>query len=160
MCGYNKIEGKAACGGTSRHLNDHLRSKMGFKGFVMSDWWAMQSPDAAKNGVDQEMPGGTHGGVPARFSKTSVRLADLDAMAQRVLTGMLMSGAFDETSPPRPVCIAGKNCTFLFYQAVATSDSHRAVARKVASASAVLLKNTGVLPIRKVRVTWDIRKCT
>ena len=38
MCGYNRINGSFACGGDDgRILNEHLRTRMGFRGFVMSD---------------------------------------------------------------------------------------------------------------------------
>ena len=38
MCSYNRIDGRYACG-NAKTLGD-LRHKLGFGGFVMSDWWA------------------------------------------------------------------------------------------------------------------------
>ena len=52
---YGQINGSWACGGDSRLLVGHLRERMGFEGFVMSDWWALDPipVSAANNGVDQ-----------------------------------------------------------------------------------------------------------
>ena len=53
MCAYNKINGVWACE-NKELLVDHLRTQMGFKGFVMSDWGATHSISLNK-GLDQEM---------------------------------------------------------------------------------------------------------
>ena len=73
--------------------------------------------------------------------------ADVDMMAKNVLEGMLRSGAWDS---PGPRCIPPEGkCNFLLYQTDVTSTEHVAIAREVASSSAVLLKNeNGVLPLR------------
>lgn len=39
-------------------LNHVLKGELGFKGFVMSDWWATHSTaTSANNGMDMSMPG-------------------------------------------------------------------------------------------------------
>jgi beta-glucosidase len=40
MCSYNRVNGVYACNSATL-LQDHLRSALGFQGWVMSDWWAM-----------------------------------------------------------------------------------------------------------------------
>ena len=71
-----------------------------------------------------------------------------DRMAGHVLQGMLSSGAWDEAPGRQGHCVAGKNCTFLLLQAKACDEQTAAVAREVATASLVLLKNQAhVLPI-------------
>jgi len=55
MCGYNKINGTYDCE-NEKLLKTDLKEKMGFKGFVMSDWFATHSP-SVKQGLDQSMPG-------------------------------------------------------------------------------------------------------
>ena len=57
MCGYNSLNGSVACGGDRRLVHVHLRRKMGFSGFMMTDWWGLHNAQAAHNGVDQEQPG-------------------------------------------------------------------------------------------------------
>ncbi|MBP8258000.1 MAG: glycoside hydrolase family 3 protein, partial [Opitutaceae bacterium] len=53
MCAYNKVNGAYAC--ENRHLlTDVLKGDWGFKGWVMSDWGAVHSADAATAGLDHE----------------------------------------------------------------------------------------------------------
>eukprot|EP00966_Prymnesium_polylepis_P323090 7379307-Prymnesium_polylepis.1 len=100
MCGYNKINGQYACG-SHKVLVDDLKGKMGFEGWVMSDWWAIHDPAASANGVDQEMPG-TGDFAPDRMSAEG---ADPAEMSRRILLGMFMAGAFAD-----PVCSVGQDC--------------------------------------------------
>ena len=149
MCSYNKVNGDYACGGDPRLITKHLRAKMGFKGFVMSDWWATHDTWASKNGLDQEMPGSSagnrRGGLFDRW-KLEDENADLDSMARHVLIGMLGSSAWDRG----PHCTPGQNCSFLLYQRDATSSEHDELAREVARSGAILLKNeNGALPLRR-----------
>ena len=37
MCGYNRVDGVYACE-NDQLLNHDLRGKLGFNGYVMSDW--------------------------------------------------------------------------------------------------------------------------
>ena len=134
MCSYNKVNGSWACGGSPRLFNDHLRTKMGFKGFVLTDWWAHIEPHYGSHGLDQEHPG-TDGAFELRKVQQAGGAETL--MAEHVLSGMLRSGAWDEG----PHCTPGHDCEFLLYQQRATSAEHVAVARQVAAEAAVLLKN-------------------
>jgi beta-glucosidase len=143
MCAYNRVNGSHACG-SEKILTADLREALGFEGWVMSDWWALRASSAATHGVDQDMPGndgyfdlGALGSLP---DGESLELL----MATRVLRGMLRSGALN-----RSVCTQGCDCEDYLYARNATSEAHAALAREVASASAVLLKNEGgVLPLR------------
>jgi beta-glucosidase len=56
MCSYNKINGTYACGNRSVLVTD-LKTNMGFKGFVTSDWGATHASTFIDNGLDLEMPG-------------------------------------------------------------------------------------------------------
>lgn len=56
MCSYNKLNGTYACGNREA-LIDILRTEVGFKGFVTSDWGATHAPSFINNGLDMEMPG-------------------------------------------------------------------------------------------------------
>jgi len=55
MCSYNKIYGSWSCENNSTLLVD-LRQRLGFPGFVMSDWGATHST-SIEAGLDVEMPG-------------------------------------------------------------------------------------------------------
>mmetsp|Transcript_77847 Transcript_77847/g.206637 ORF Transcript_77847/g.206637 Transcript_77847/m.206637 type:complete len:781 (-) Transcript_77847:109-2451(-) len=55
MCGYNKVNGTWDCE-NEKILKVDLKGKMGFNGFVMSDWFATHSA-SVKQGLDQMMPG-------------------------------------------------------------------------------------------------------
>jgi beta-glucosidase len=54
MCSYNKVNGTYACENYDL-LNTDLRERLGFKGFVMSDWSAtknMTKGTVVNNGMD------------------------------------------------------------------------------------------------------------
>jgi beta-glucosidase len=138
MCAYNQVNGVHAC--ESRWLlTDVLRRDFGWKGYVMSDWGATHSTEAAANaGLDQDS------GYPfdkqpffaaplkAALSAGRVPPARLDEMAGRILRSMFAHGLFDRPVLPGPIDLA----------------AHAAVTRADAEEGAVLLKNErGVLPL-------------
>ena len=146
MCSYNRINGSYGCG-NERTLEEHLRGTLGFRGWVMSDWWALHSTQASLHGVDQDMPG-TDGYYDAPKLTAALPTGRLERMAARYLRGLLASGALDEDT-----CTAGCDCAPLMYGEVATRASHVQLARHVAASSAVLLKNAGgLLPLRSTHV--------
>jgi beta-glucosidase len=55
MCSYNLVNGEHACQNNST-LNTDLRERLGFKGYVMSDWGATHAV-AVEEGLEQEMDG-------------------------------------------------------------------------------------------------------
>ncbi|MFY8052725.1 MAG: glycoside hydrolase family 3 N-terminal domain-containing protein, partial [Armatimonadaceae bacterium] len=152
MGAYNKINGEYCCE-NSALLDTTLRQKMGFGGFVMSDWFATQSTNASiQAGLDMEMPGdGIR--IPGRdgYFGTSLRNAietgelpetTLDRSVARILVVMEKFGHLDKPKP-RPV----------FDKAAG-----RKAARDIAEAGAVLLKNDRfVLPLKPAtlkNVAW------
>jgi beta-glucosidase len=55
MCSYNLINNTYACE-NNETLNRDLKGRMGFQGFVMSDWGATHSTvQSANNGLDMKM---------------------------------------------------------------------------------------------------------
>jgi len=152
MCSYNLVNGQQACSSSETVMND-LKGMMGFEGWVMSDWWAIKSDQAAASGTDMDMPG--NDGLYSQEKLEGVlQPGRLDHMVERVLVGMSRSGAWSNL--PGDDCRVGCNCDGPLYSVVATSDEHRALARKVATMGAVMLKNEispksgdRVLPIRK-----------
>ena len=131
MCSYNRLNGIH----TSQDpwlLTSVLRDQWGFDGLVVSDWGAVVDRVAAlKAGLDLQMP--ATGGRSDAEVVAAVRSGDLDesfvdASARRAveLVAKAEAGASDEPYD---------------------RDAHHALAREAASASIVLLKNEGVLPI-------------
>ena len=143
MGAYNKINDTYCCE-NSALLETTLRQKMGFGGFVMSDWFATQSTNASiQAGLDMEMPGdGIR--IPGRdgYFGTSLRTAietgelpeaTLDRSVARILVVMEKFGHLDKPKP-RP--------TF-------DKAAGRRAARDIAEAGAVLLKNDRfILPLK------------
>jgi len=145
MCSYNSVNGRHACGNPDLLLTD-LKDTMGFEGWVQSDWWALHS-FAAPQGVDQEMPGidGTDG--KAVFTHRNLDVLDgakIDDMVGRQLKMMLRHGLFEAANR---VC-EPPHCHEELYVHSATSPGHAALSAELATKSVLLLKNTGVLPLR------------
>ncbi|WP_330329279.1 glycoside hydrolase family 3 C-terminal domain-containing protein [Streptomyces sp. NBC_00536] len=135
MGAYNKVNGTHAC--ESKPLLDELlRGRWGFDGWVVSDWQATHSTVAAITaGLDMEMPGGTHFGGPLREAVRagSVPERAVDLAVRRVLSTMDRFGLLEASPTPRPARdpVAGAR-----------------LARRVAVAGAVLLRNEkGALPL-------------
>ena len=160
MCAYNAINGEPACA-NQYLLQDQLRGKWGFQGYVVSDCDAVR--DVAANhryrptqaqgaaisvirGMDNECVTFTK-----RFGEP-VEKAYVDAVQQgylpesvldnaliRLFTARMKLGMFD---PPEMVPYAKIDEKEL------DSAEHRAHARKLANESMVLLKNDGLLPLK------------
>ena len=160
MCAYNAINGEPACANQFL-LQDQLRGKWGFQGYVVSDCDAVR--DVAANhryrptqaqgaaisvirGMDNECVTFT-----SRFGEP-VEKAYIDAVQEgylpestldtaliRLFTARIKLGMFD---PPDMVPYTKIDEKEL------DSAEHRAHARKLANESIVLLKNDGLLPLK------------
>ncbi|MCJ1675901.1 glycoside hydrolase family 3 C-terminal domain-containing protein [Streptomyces sp. APSN-46.1] len=135
MGSYNKVNGTYACE-SKQLLDELLRGGWGFDGWVVSDWDATHSTVAAINaGLDVEMPDGTHFGAPLREAVRagSVPEEAVDLAARRVLTTMDRFGLLTGRPTARPARDASAGAR---------------VARRVATAGAVLLRNeNATLPL-------------
>jgi beta-glucosidase len=127
MSAYNKVDGQW-CAENSYLLNETLKKRWGFKGFVVSDWGSTYSTAATLNaGLDLEMPGGE-----------PMSQAAVDDAVRRMLRIMFTAGLFDQ--PHR----GGGSVD---------TPEQRALARTAATAAVVLLKNAGaVLPLGGPRI--------
>jgi beta-glucosidase len=160
MCAYNAINGEPACA-NQYLLQDQLRGKWGFQGYVVSDCDAVRDvsanhryrPTQAQGaaisvirGMDNECVTFT-----SRFGEP-VEKAYIDAVQQgylpentldtaliRLFTARIKLGMFD---PPDMVPYSKIDEKEL------DSAEHRAQARKLADESMVLLKNDGLLPLK------------
>ncbi|MGL4304588.1 MAG: beta-glucosidase family protein [Mycobacteriaceae bacterium] len=134
MCSYNYINGFQACG-NSYTINQVLKGQFGFGGFVTTDWTALTTSAAAANsGLDMEMPAGCLFGprLETNISTGQVPETRLNNMVWRILSKMFKHHAFE------PIEINS---------GVVTNGTHADVARQVAEQGAVLLKNSGALPV-------------
>ncbi|EOD29796.1 hypothetical protein EMIHUDRAFT_468499 [Emiliania huxleyi CCMP1516] len=117
-------------------LQRDLKERLGFRGWVMSDWGATHSMSLAQ-GLDQEMPGADFmnaAAIEAALASGEVDASRIDDAALRILTPLFGVGAFDI------------NNTNTQRNNVST-PAHTALARSLAARSVVLLKNNGVLPL-------------
>lgn len=155
MCGNNKVNGVYSCE-NNRTVNTILKSWLGFKGWMLSDYQGTRSTIAAANGgLDMQMPGcikpnqkdplqcdsdhkrPNYFGEPLKkaIQNGSVSQSTLDDKVLRILTAMFTIGLFDHPS----------NGT---YDANVTSAEHVTLARNLAEYSAVLLQNKeNILPL-------------
>jgi beta-glucosidase len=156
MPSYNEIDGIPSHANRWL-LHDVLRGEMGFKGVVVSDYFAIRElmeihhttndPLAAavrafKAGVDIDLPDGeSYPLLPRALAQGLIEQAEIDTAVRRMLRLKFMAGLFDE--PPADV-----------KRAVALTDNAeaRALALEAAHKSVVLLKNDGVLPLRADRL--------
>jgi beta-glucosidase len=129
MCSYNLLNGVYACENPT--ILGDLKQRMGFSGFVMSDWTATKSYAAANAGLDMEMPLGTFFSAVLSYASE----ARLDDMVMRILTALVRVGVLDD--PPTGTL-----------NSVVTSSEHVALAREAATQSITLLKNDdNILPL-------------
>lgn len=151
MCAYNRTDGEACCANTYL-LEDVLRKQWGFKGHIVSDCDAISDIYEGHKLVSSKMGAAAlalQRGVNLNCGDTYLSL--IDALRQGLVTqkeidsslAILMRtrfrlGLFD---PP------GSNPYDRIPETVINSPEHRALARKVAEKSIVLLKNDGVLPL-------------
>lgn len=141
MSAYNKING-TYCGQNAYLLTDILRHEWGFEGFVHSDWvLGVYSPHGAEAGLDVENP------EPAWYGEKllkAVREGIIDeAVIDQAVRRMLQTlKVIKETPDPRESYPAS----------LVACEVHTSLACEVAEKSAVLLKNTGILPLDRTRI--------
>ena len=154
MGAYNRVYGESASA-SQFLLLDTLRRDWGFKGYVMSDCWAIRdiytthalvatAEEAAALGVKKGTElncGNTYARhLPVAVRKGLISEAELDDALGRLMVARMRLGMFD---PPEKVKWAQ-----IPYSAN-QSAAHDALARKIAQESIVLLKNDGVLPLSR-----------
>jgi beta-glucosidase len=169
MAGYNLVNGVKAT--QNRHLlTDVLRAPkanggMGFRGFVVSDLWAMpgeqllaepadaqaRATEALKAGLDVELPWAlNYSQLTALVQSGILTNAELDTAAGRLLEQKFRFNAAYVDGPFG----LGTPKTHLVSGSIAGNEAHLALAEEAAMKSAVLLSNGGspsVLPIRDVQ---------
>ena len=155
MNSYAEIDGMPVAA-TPEYLTDILRDTWGFDGTVVSDYFSVAflhtmhavardrgeaAQLAIEAGIDVELPTGDAyvGPLAERVRAGQVDEAVIDRAVRRVLTQKEELGLLDETFEQAPTAID------------LDSPAHRAVARRLAEESVVLLSNDGVLPLAAPR---------
>ncbi|KAH9817911.1 family 3 glycoside hydrolase [Melampsora americana] len=158
MCSYNKFNDKWACKNPELIGEDGLlRKEGGFQGYVVSDWGASHGiavksvKESVSAGLDVEMPGGyifvgggVYGNLKAAVEAKYVPESDVDKMATRFISAWFKVEQ-DKAYPPISFDAHDKSRQ---KKINVRSEAHTDLARKIAAASAVLLKNlNGALPL-------------
>lgn len=154
MCSYNKINGTWACE-SDEALNELLKTELGFKGYIMSDWNAQHTGvNSALAGLDMTMPGSDFNtprgsifwgsNLVQAVANGSVPQSRLDDMVTRILAAWYL---VDQDQGYPEVAFSSWNGG---KATVDVTADHATVARSVARDSIVLLKNEDkALPLGK-----------
>ena len=154
MSSFNDINGIPA---TANHwlMTDLLRKQWGFKGFVVTDYTAINelidhglgdlqtvSALASRAGIDMDMVGeGFLTTLKKSLQEGKVTQKDIDAACRRILEAKYKLGLFDD---PYRYCDIQRSKTDIY-----TPENLKA-AREIATETFVLLKNqNNVLPLKK-----------
>ena len=136
MCAYNYVNGVSSCENKAM-LTDVLRKDWGFTGYVQPDFFAMKSTVAPlKAGMDHEMPQPVQWSptrLNAALAKGEITAAEIDLALERRFTQMFKAGIFDRPLVQKPMDVAAGGRK----------------AREIGVRSAVLLQNSGALPLRR-----------
>lgn len=143
--------------GVKMHENEKyirmIKEDMGFEGFIVSDWNSIQHTSgkdyysqivtAVNCGIDMLMEADTPGDVADILIRAvedgDITTERLDDAARRIIQVKLDLGLFDDP----------------YYEKLQTkvedvgSDEYRALAREAVKKSLVLVKNNGILPLKK-----------
>ena len=141
MCAYNKINGTYCCE-NEWLLTQVLRKEWGFDGSVMSDWGATHNRvKGVAAGLELEMPGDVD--ICRKWIVDAVKSGELseEALNERVGNVLRLIENCQKNRKKRPI---GQNGL-----TEEMRDAHHELAAQIAMDSAVLLKNDGVLPLKK-----------
>jgi beta-glucosidase len=155
MCAYNAVNTQPCCA-NDLLMNDILRKQWKFTGYVTSDCWAIDdffryhkthkdatasAVDALIHGTDVECGRTVYYTLVDAVKSGLIKESQIDVSLKRLFTIRYRLGMFD---PPSMVKYAQIS------QSVLESDSHKALALKMARQSIVLLKNANnTLPLSK-----------
>ena len=156
MCAYNRLDGEPCCA-SDRLLRGILLNRWGFKGYVVSDCWAVSDfwqfhkthPDAATgvadavlHGTDLEC-GNNYPALRKALLRGLISTEQIDVAVRRILTIRFRLGMFDPDDQD-PYATADTSAI--------EAPSHAKLALELARRSLVLLKNDRTLPFDPRRV--------
>jgi beta-glucosidase-like glycosyl hydrolase len=158
MCSYSDVNGEPAAA-SRRLLTDMLRGTLRFEGLTVADYGAVNALHARQHtaadiadagiqaleaGLDVELPGGACYGAGVAHAVRQGRMdeATVDRSVRRVLAAKFRLGLFED-----PYVDEG---AFAETVTEAALDSARALGRRIATRSTILLANPQrVLPLRR-----------
>lgn len=151
MGAYNRTNGEPCCGSKTLMV-DLLREKWGFEGYFTSDCWAIadfhlhhhvtDTPTesvalALKNGCDLNC-GNTYAYILQALQEGKITEEDIRTSCRRLMMTRMKLGMFDEKTPFDDIDYT-----------VIDREEHRILNLETAEKSLVLLKNNGILPLKK-----------
>ena len=162
MCSYNSVNGVYMY--RNKLMKDILKDKFGFKGFIVSDWWAVysDSPDSINNGLDMNMPGniskipylGNIGFKPSYWSNISDQVnknliseEKLNDSAERIISALYKFGQMENFPKTENF-----NINYI-------TEETKQLNRRAATESIILLKNDdNILPINLSKIESTNKK--
>jgi beta-glucosidase len=154
MPSYSSWNG-VKCSASKELLTDLLKNELGFEGFLISDWNAIDQVDPDfKTAIKMSINAGMDMGmVPERYElftklltelaeEGAVPMARIDDAVRRILRVKAAMGLLDKSQDH----LADPKLAESF-----GSPQHREVARRAVRESLVILKNDGVLPLGGVK---------
>ncbi|NJC06444.1 beta-glucosidase [Sphingomonas kaistensis] len=155
MASFNSING-TKMHGNKPLLTGLLRGTMGFTGVVVGDWNGhAQIPGCTNSNCPQALLAGLdiymvpddakalHASLLAQVKDGTIPLARVDEAVGRVLRMKLRAGLLDPGAKRPSARVNGGKLALL------GAPEHRAIAREAVAKSQVLLKNNGVLPLKR-----------
>ena len=152
MCSYNAVNGVYLF--KNKLMNDILKNKFNFKGFIISDWFAVydDSPDSINNGLDINMPGtqskipilgdklwfnpSLWTKIPKYIEENKIKEEKINETAERIISTMYKFDQIDYFPKKE------------FYSQDFITENTKKLNRKAAAESNILLKNEdNILPI-------------
>lgn len=135
MGAYNKVRGEHCCE-SGYLLTDVLRKQWHFKGFTISDFLlgVYDGPKSLKAGLDIEMPAtNKYACLKSALEKGEIEEKHIDDAVEHILAGLITVTPNIRKYP----------------KTVIACNEHTYLAHDSARESVVLLKNDGVLPLKK-----------
>ncbi|MGG6312845.1 glycoside hydrolase family 3 N-terminal domain-containing protein [Paenibacillus macerans] len=154
MASFNTVDGIPSTG-NKRLLRQLLREEWGFRGVIISDWGAVK--ELIPHGVAADEKEAAYRSIEAGIDIEMMTTCYMKHLAELVESGAIGESRIDEAvlrilqlkdklglfdNPLRGTDPA-REAELVF------CDEHRAVSRELAAKSCVLLKNEGVLPLRR-----------
>ena len=162
MCSYNALNGTYLY--RNKAMKEILKEKFGFKGFIISDWFAVYSdtPDSINNGLDVNMPGTISkipivgdiffsssfwAKIPDYIEQKLITEEKINETCERIISTMYKLGQMDYFPKEE------------FHSQNFITENSKKLNRRAAAESNILLKNEdNILPINLKKIEEEKKK--